>query len=841
MDIDKFKNQSKEIQINYANMQYSLQKVLNTNFSKKLVRIKLYNNIFLLENEYSFSKSNERVPILNTKNYNTYYEIFHDIFYYCVNEPNGMKLYDESKYKLSKLIKDDVNVKKILESHDNIQKSDLYNLYNELMKPNTNINCKKMGNTLKSMVSYTLPVKFALYIKIIAKFLNPDIEESKIRDENLPFLTILDLDNSLSEKDKKIVLNLIKLSLIIKFKGDGNIYNTTFYKQNENYIKSISIQDKIINLYEKLKNLLIELDLDKYGNLLGYIFAYSKYNFLHSLIGELNFVDNKKIFEDYINFNDNIYDKDFDINSLNKLKRYIKPIIFNIDFIDHEEMSKNIDDFFKKIIDKNNNIFITILDTKNLDERKKLIMTLLNLNNLEISDNIKTYNKVVNISTKQETDLKTLFHKSEIEDRCPKIINTYSSVLNISKQYYENAINTTSYVPYFVSYPINIDNQGDEIGFTTGPTKQIMYNLSNLLNYIIRFDEKNNKIDFVNPIWIDDKKKFYTFLTHYILTDLNIEISKINFYLNFKMIIPIFINLYDKNPNLFKVRVLFLDIIKKFNKFLNISNVKDLFFENDKPKYDNIPEDYLKFYNKICLFLIADLIDGGNEYKLLKDEETRNFILDPDVEFLETKLESYKMPDGFLDYYSFNLYYSKYSMGEIYSLMQDKLFKIYFIINDIKNLTSENLISKIIFTNNSGDEKYDILQSYLESIITDYSKDLPDDLVKEIKIKYPTQESFNTKLLLAWTASVNLTDKTELKFIITSEYGQLLRIYTCFNTIYYPSPREIDNDIKINYEEFVINLLESIDNIGFGIGGGKKTKKNKSKYKYIKKSKKVKK
>ena len=233
------------------------------------------------------------------------------------------------------------------------------------------------------------------------------------------------------------------------------------------------------------------------------------------------------------------------------------------------------------------------------------------------------------------------------------------------------------------------------------------------------------------------------------------------------------------------------------------------------------------FYNKICLFLIADLIDGGNQYTYLKNEESRNFLFGAD--FLETILEVNKMPDGFLDLHSFKLFYLNSSESELYQLIEDKLLKIYFIINDNKTFNSEDIIKKIIFINESDDNKYDVLNNYLKRIITDYSEGLPDDLVKTIKDKYPTQESFNEKILLAWTASINLTDSTELKFIVTSEVGQLIRIYTCFNTIYYPSPREDESNKEISYEDFANIFLQSINDVGFGIGGRKKTKKRKGK------------
>lgn len=856
MNIDKFKIDSKEIEINYSEMKDNLLKILDTNYGRKLTRIELYNNFFLLDDKYSFYKSDKKIPILDTKDYNNYYTIFDVLNQDCGTVTYGLQLYEESEFNIKKLIKNDVDIVKILDANNNVEKlskeSELYKLYDDLKSSNHN-DCKNLGKLLKNILGFTAPVKFAIYIKIIAKFLNPDIDENKISNKELPFLTILDLDNSITQEEKKILLNLLKLGAILNYKYSESyvyVYKLPYYKQNSDLIESI--QSKMIVLINKLRNLLDELNLNdknqlniKYSDeLILYIFSHSQYSFLNSLFGSLDFKDNKKVYSNYKDFEYDIYDENFDITKLNGLDRYIKPIIFNIGKRQNEVISNDIDEFFKKIVKKDVELFSSILKTTSLDERNDLIMELLkiNKNDLSLKENTKFYKKIVNISTTKKEELKKVFHKSEIESKCPKIIDNYESVLNISKQFYDNAISITSYAPYFTTYPINIDNQGSESGFTTGPTKQIMYNLSNLLNYIVRFNNDKNKTEFITPIWADDNVKFYTFLTHYLLIDLNLEISKINFNLNFKMLITLFIHMYDKNPTLFNENNnTILSILKNFNKFLNISNVKDLFFENDEPKYENIPEDYLRFYNKICLFLIADLIDGGNEYKLLKDEETRDFILDPEAEFLETKLESYKMPDGFLDFNSFKIFYPTKSEGELYKLIEKTLFKIYFIINDDKSFTSEDIIEKINFTNESDDNKYDVLNDYLKRIITDYSKDLPDDLVKYIKEIYPNQESFNKKVLLAWTASVNLTDSTELKFIVTSDVGQLIRIYTCFNTIYYPSPRENQDSGEIKYEDFANIFLQAINDVGFGLRGGKKTKKKKYKLQTINHNKKSKK
>lgn len=850
IDIEKFKNDSTKMKINYSNTKKSLYKILNTNFCSKITRIRLYSNVFLLDEKYSLLNSNIKVPIQNIKDYNTYYSMFTVLNELCDVTPDGFELYKDSNYYIKKTVKKDLDIKEILDSNDNIEKinksSELYELYDDL-KYSDSFKCNSFGNLLEYIVGVTIPIKFALYIKIIAKYLNPDIEESKISDKNLPFLTILDLDNSITNDEKQVVLNLIKILMIIQFKYSKSFYNDIYeipyYQENIDLVKSI--QSKMTSLFLKLEKLLKEFDSINSNKLAQYIFASGNYNFLSSLLpfAKVSYKNNKNIFSDYKNFEYDIYDDNFNINHLNSLKRYIKPIIFNIGLIDeYNRISINIDTIFKKILEKNEvEIFQNIIDSNNVNERNSLLIKLLyiNKNDLKVKENIKHYRNVVNITTSKEEELKNLFHKSEIESKCPKIRDNYESILNISKQFYDNAINITSYTPYFSTYPINIDNLGFESGYTTGPTKQIMYNLSNLLNYVVRFD--NDNIKFVTPVWVEDNDKFYTFLSHYILIDLNLEISKIKFYLNFKMIITVFINIYEKNPKLFSEKCNFLRVISKFNKFLGISDIKSLFFENDKPKYENVPKEYEVYYNKICFFLIADLIDGGNEYKLLKNEESRSFILDPEANFLETKLESYKMPDRFLDFESFKIFYPKFTIDELYNIIEHKLFGMYFIINNNKEYTPEDIINNIIFKNNSGSDKYDILKKYLKNIITDYSKDLPDDIVKSIRDKYPDQKSFNEKILLAWTASINLTDSTELKFIVSPDVGEVLNIQTCFNTFYYPSSREIENVDQIKYEEFAIAFLQAINDVKFGITGGKKSrKKNKQKNIYnIKKTKKL--
>ena len=68
-----------------------------------------------------------------------------------------------------------------------------------------------------------------------------------------------------------------------------------------------------------------------------------------------------------------------------------------------------------------------------------------------------------------------------------------------------------------------------------------------------------------------------------------------------------------KNTNFAFKRVF---LFKNFDKFIGVKNIKDLFYNEDgSSNFTNLPDNYELYYRSISLFMIGDLIDGGNNYK----------------------------------------------------------------------------------------------------------------------------------------------------------------------------------------------------------------------------------
>ena len=259
-DFEKLKEESQKREINYFDMSGSLLKILNTNGCHQIKRLKLYFNAFLYGKKYSFeNKPLSFVPIFDIPEYNSYYTIFDSFCKRLNNE--GLELYEESKYNIKNLIKKTVNIEEVLEANNNIEKniektSKLGELYNYLKKEkqNKHLDCERFADVLKYSLEYTTPVKLALYVKIIAKFLNPKIEDSKLTNEKLPFLSILDLiDSEIIYENKKynvknLMLNLVKIELIKKLKEEYG--HTQYYKNNIEIMKII--QSKILELKKKI-------------------------------------------------------------------------------------------------------------------------------------------------------------------------------------------------------------------------------------------------------------------------------------------------------------------------------------------------------------------------------------------------------------------------------------------------------------------------------------------------------------------------------------------------------------------------------------------------------------
>ena len=105
INIEKFKNESTKMKINYSNTKKSLYKILNTNFCSKMTRIRLYSNVFFFDEKYSLLNTNIKVPVQNINDYNTYYSMFTVLNELCDVTPDGFELYKDSYYYIKKTVK----------------------------------------------------------------------------------------------------------------------------------------------------------------------------------------------------------------------------------------------------------------------------------------------------------------------------------------------------------------------------------------------------------------------------------------------------------------------------------------------------------------------------------------------------------------------------------------------------------------------------------------------------------------------------------------------------------------------------------------------------------------
>ncbi len=828
-----------KVEINYSKMKDSFYKILNTNYSSIAIRLHFYNNIFLLNKEDSFYSSKKKIPKVDIKVYNTYYTLLESIIDNCITpeHPDFLNnLYSESKYNIYNLVQDNVNIKKILESNkienNLIDEVELLNIYNNLKNSNRQ-ECMLFSENLSSILNYTYPVKYMLFLKIVVKYLNPNISNSKLTNENLPYLNILDLFDDITDNDKKILINIVKLKLIVKYEYPRflrDFHKIPYVEMNKELINRI--ENNIKSLKNKFENFVENLNLDFNSIFITDLIFNKSDNLINNLIGNQRFRHKNKYFKEYIEF-DNfylegnfLYRDDFDPSILDSINRYFAPFYLNcIPSIYCTVISERLDDFFTNIQEKKN-IFNKIINSTNLDEIKELKLKLFNFGKImKLDFNIKHSYNIIKINTDKKPNIEELFKDDDEELKCSETQKKYESVLNISKQFYEKSVLFTSLNPYFFARPIQFSGYGVETGFNTGPTKDVMYNLNELMNYIIKYDETSSLITYNTPKWIDNSEVFYTFLTHYLLTDLKNEVSKINFTFKYNMINTRIIELFDDKD--FKKSLSYNKLFNKFINFLNIDSVKSLFYyQDDKPKYENIPENYEFYFFKICLFLIGDLFDGGNEYTYIKNEDTRDLILDPDNDYITTKLETFKMPDGFFDKNSFDLFLKPInSIIEYKEKIEKTLIESFFIINANNIVSPELFISKIKFEN-PYDERYNIIFEYMKQIITNYKENLSEEIVNAIQEKYPTQQYFNDKLLLTWTSSLNIKSNTviNLGLIIEGE----IQFSTCFNYMGFPIPSA--NYQEISYEDFVNNLLGILEGVGFGRSGGKKTKKKNKKH-----------
>lgn len=870
MDITDINSKLKEIEINYSEMKDSFLEIFNTNFSSISNRIIFYNNIFLLEDKFSLYKSEKTIPLSNEIDYNTYYTLLDSYSNYCrLDSDNMVELYDNSEYNIKNLIKKNYNLEDVIKVEDIKDKlaneSSLLNLINEIKESGREICPTK---NLDRLFNPTFSLKYMLFVKIIVKFLNPTIDDSKLTNENLPFLNPLDLHNDITDEEKKIIMNVIKLKLILlnKFKysnlkSNAEMKKIGYYENNKELVEfwAAKIRASIMQFNEFLDSLEISdnhFDQKKIIHMIFGEYATRISNdwsvVFNILIGYNNMHFKYKYFKEYIDFEEDIFDTNFDVSLLDKFKRYFSPFYLNFSvsrtnyeynnsfYFDRANVNFQLDSLFKTMITKKKNIFEEIIETNDLNKLKKLKLKLFLYKNetVKLSFDVVDYRHPIFINTNGTPDLSELFNKDDSELKCDKLLKKYESVLNISKQFYTNALYTPRIPPYFNDYYIKFSGYGSERGLKTGPTKQIMYNLSQLMNYIIKYNDKEDKIIFNTPIWVNDNKTlFYEFMTRYILIDLKYKISKFNFYFKYNMINTIILKLYNKDN--YKESYSYKKLFGKFNQFLEIDNIRDLFYDKDgnarfealeaQQSYAKSEEELEFYYFKICLFLIGDLLEGGAEYKYLLDESSRDYTLDPENEFLETKIDKFKMPDAFMSENAINLSIGIEPEGRKSNVHLNKIEQIlidtYFLINENSMITPEAFIGAIRFENNIN-PKYDVVFDYMKQLITDYEKDLPEEFISSIKEKYPTQESFNEKLLLVWSSSLNITQETKLQLIIDVQPSIIIQ--TCFNSLGFPVSRE---NSDISYEDFVNIILAAMTGIGFGRGGRKRTKKYKNKNK----------
>lgn len=435
---------------------------------------------------------------------------------------------------------------------------------------------------------------------------------------------------------------------------------------------------------------------------------------------------------------------------------------------------------------------------------------------LDIENVDKLYTKqLININTTKDVSNTELFYEKDIEEFDVNGDDIVKNTQMVTRQVLRQMIPSTS--PYFVALSVKFDAYGVERGLTTGPTKQIMFYLSKMLEYMIR-ENKEGGIEFVIPKWLGTgdiiTTQFCTFLTHYLLIDLQNETSTFKFPLPFAIIIPGLIGCLENSKCSHDTLDKLLDT---FKDFVGVDD-KKLFDASGNSKYDSgkvfaTKEEYIMNYNKICLYLINDLFTGGKQYTYLQNEGSIEYLLDPENEFLAGVQEMYQVPKGFLDFDSIDMLYS--IKGRI--SIDELLFKIYVTVNTQKTITSEMMINAIKFRN-MVDPKYDYLLGYMKKLLTDYTDGLDEATVKSIKEDYPTQEDFLEAFLLAWTASSKLGSGEKLNYIISQQPN--INISTCFNQILYPIPYGTDPDYTFKYEDFVSVILSAITGVGFGLTGG---------------------
>ena len=847
------------IEINYNEMKQSINDILNTNFGQKYQLSKFYKDLFILDERNEIDESNFKES--------NYFSLIKMMSEKCFNELDANDLTVSSF--INKTINNSNSIFKLLNRNVNL---DLVNKYISYEKTKSNspddffetlenilsTRCRDSLyqddlNNYKSLFQISFPAKFVLFIKIIVLYVNPNIDSSLISNERLPYLTLLDLIEDITDREKEIILNIVKLKIIIKMKKmNVTLFSVPYVMNNSSTVETImekmnDVKDIINNFFTKIEiENLTEPNLQRFISVfLGFAYLndrlnYDKEYFISLLTGAIHFKSNKIKLENFKKFDKNILEDTFDPRHLDSLDRKLTPLLFtkllNNSF-NTRNFNKFLDGFFNSFLPEKSNIFSDIVNSELPNERKLNIKKLLRLDTENPIDfkyiSLNNLKHTVNIDTESKVEVDKVFNPDDDELECPKNKELYTNVLNISKQFFEKTVITPLVHPYFRKFPIKFSGYGLEEGFDTGPTKQIINNYSKLMNYIIKYNESSNKITYTTPIWAkNNEKTFYTFLTHYLITDLKLQASNLNFYLKFNMLVPTMIDIMNKYNDIYNFNK--LHIFNIFNKFMKVKNVKNLFYNDDgSQKFSNVPDNYELYYKSVSLFMIGDLIDGGKEYEYFE------YNIDPDNEYLETKLQVFTPPSGFFDlesFLSFPFFSNRFELHSLtpteIKLIIDKIFlfmyKFYVILNENRTISSELFISKIRFINES-DPRYSIIEEYMKQFITDYTVGLPEEFIKSIKEQYETQDILNEKILLAWTASSNISADTTIELRVTVQPD--LQFATCFNYLGYPVPR--GDYVEINYEEFVNTILGSISGTGFGRRGGKKRKTIK-KYKHYK-------
>lgn len=443
------------------------------------------------------------------------------------------------------------------------------------------------------------------------------------------------------------------------------------------------------------------------------------------------------------------------------------------------------------------------------EHKKKFIYELFNIQPM-----IPTYNSTptlnsIKINSIVDVSNHTVFYEQDLTNAdISNNLDLYKKTHIITYQYYSQIKNILT--PYIFEVPLQFDSYPIENGFNTGPTKQVMNYFNNLLNYIIFY--KNGELIFKTPKWVTDKntKDFYIFLTHYIIQDIKHVKSKFVFNLPFHMFIPTLVECANYGES-----TLLNQLVKEFKLFIKLPDI-DLLDSEGRPKYEGFKDanQIIKYYNIMCLYLIDDLLEGGNQYTyLIKNPETL-FYRDEDTDFVKQKLSTHRIPDGFFSISSLlrlNIDITK---------IPEMLFFIFSYIKSQTTITSELFLSKIKFYGIQGQPQHNYILDYMKDLITNFTSNIQNpELVKNIQEIYPTQEKFLDQLLMVWTASNNITDDTEIKMYLENQ--GVIAFTTCHNTFVYPIPRGAAVE-RISFDDFVNNVMGIMAGTGFGLRGGKK-------------------